>query len=218
MEILITAGGTEEPIDGVRTISNFSTGRTGATIAEVFYKKGFKVTLLTSTRAILPKKNINIVTYKSFDDLNKELQDLLSTGKFKGVIHAAAVSDYSVDYLESSGEKFQPLSDTKLDSKKPLTIILKPNFKIIDKIKDYAPNPLLLIGFKLTKNASEHEVNKKVLSLFLGGKVDYIVQNDLTSISQKNHFSTIHSKKAVITSCKTKVELALALVKLFREK
>ncbi len=218
MEILITAGGTEEPIDGVRTITNFSTGRTGATIADIFYKKGFKVTLLTSNKAVSPKKDVNIVRFQSFNDLDRELQNQLSTGRFEGVIHAAAVSDFSIDYLESGGIKFAPLTETKLDSNRPLTITLKPNFKIINRIKDYSPNPLQLIGFKLTKNATEDVVKMKVLSLFSSEKVDFVVQNDLTSISQKNHFSTVHSRETIIKSCKTKVELALALVKLFREK
>lgn len=216
MEVLITAGGTEEPIDGVRTITNFSTGKTGATIADIFYKKGFKVTLLTSIRAVPPKKDVNIVRFQSFNDLDRELQNLLATGRFKGVIHAAAVSDFSVDYLESGGVKFAPLTVTKLDSNRPLTITLKPNFKIIDKIKEYSPNPLLLIGFKLTKNASEDVIKKKVNSLFSSKMVDFVVQNDLTSISPKKHLSTIHRKNSVFKSCKTKVELALALVKLFK--
>ena len=179
MEILITAGGTEEPIDGVRTISNFSTGRTGATIADIFCKNGFKVTLLTSIRAIKPSEDINIEFYTSFNSLNAKIKRLLKSGRFSGVIHAAAVSDYSVDYLESNGVKISPNEDIKLDSSKALSIILKPNFKIIEKIKEYSTKPIILVGFKLTKNATNEQIHEKVQKVFNSKKVDFVVQNDL---------------------------------------
>lgn len=216
MRLLITAGGTEEPIDGVRTITNFSTGRTGAIIADVFHKEGFDVTLLTSLRGVTPKRDINIIRYQSFKDLNTALSHYLKDGSFCAVIHAAAVSDYSVDYLESEGRRFPAQPETKLNSTKPLTITLKPNIKLIDKIKEYAPLPLTLIGFKLTKNANSDVINRKVKSLFSTNIVDYVVQNDLTSIDSHRHVSTIYSKDHKLKRCNTKEELAMSLVEIIR--
>lgn len=217
MEILITAGGTEESIDGVRTITNFSTGRTGASIAEVLAKEGFKVTLLTSRRGVKPEGPVKVETYQSFADLDSSLKRLLETGEFRGVIHAAAVSDYSVDYIESRGVKFKPLTEGKLDSSRPITITLMPNFKIIERIKEYSRQPLILIGFKLTKNGSPELIKQKVDSVLASGKVDYVVQNDLSSINETEHPTNIYSRDEIIASCRTKDELALFLAGLLRK-
>ena len=51
MRVLVTAGGTEEPIDGVRRLAKLSTGATGATIAAHFAERGAEVLLLHGERA-----------------------------------------------------------------------------------------------------------------------------------------------------------------------
>ena len=50
MKILVTLGGTEEPLDGVRCLSNRSTGSTGRAIAAHFASRGAQVTLLHAER------------------------------------------------------------------------------------------------------------------------------------------------------------------------
>lgn len=217
MQILITAGGTEEPIDGVRTISNFSTGRTGAKIADALFNAGFKVTLLTSRRGFKPEASLKTIRYQSFNELDSIIKELLKNNMFNAVIHLAAVSDFSVDYLESNGEKIIPNTNAKLDSSKPLTIKLKPNFKIISKIKSYSSAPLTLVAFKLTKNADNELIKEKVNTLFQGNKVDFVVHNDLTSIDKNSHISTIYNRNGIIKSCTTKEELAAALIKILKE-
>ncbi len=218
MQILITAGGTEEPIDGVRTISNFSTGATGAAIADYLTESGFKVTLLTSYKAKTPLNSMDILFYKTFEDLDNRLKDTLGTNKFTGIIHAAAVSDYSVDYLINDGVKMKPSTEGKIDSTKDLAIFLKPNYKIIERLKSYSINPLTVIGFKLTKNGSSELISEKVKKMFSSGKVDYVIHNDLQNIGENYHISEIYTKEMIkINRCQNKVELAAFLAKLFRE-
>ena len=60
MNVLITGGGCEEPIDNVRSISNFSTGKTSTTLASYFVEKNCKVTCIMSYKAIRPK-NCNLI-------------------------------------------------------------------------------------------------------------------------------------------------------------
>ena len=216
MEVLITSGGTEEPIDGVRTISNFSTGKTGATIAEYFYKSGFKVTLLASKRAIVPDLNIEIIRYQSFHDLNTTLKQLLETRTYTGVIHAAAVSDFSVDYLLSNGEKIYSDSETKIDSSKPLSIILKPNFKILNKLKSYSRNKMIVVGFKLTKNGSASLIKNKIDNLFKDNNIDYVIHNDLKNITETKHISTFYKNNKLFKECSTKNQMADTLLEIFK--
>lgn len=216
MQVLITAGGTEEPIDGVRYITNFSTGRTGALLADTLSEAGFKVTLLTSRRAILPKSNVKVEHYGSFADLKSKLEKELKE-KYNVVLHAAAVSDYSVDYLESDGKKIIPDEDLKLDSSKPLKIVLKNNIKLVNRLKEYSSNTIRVIAFKLTKNASNELIKDKVSRIFNGGEVDFVVHNDLTSITTNSHKTTIYSPNGAIYTGETKEELGKNIIKLLRE-
>lgn len=211
-KILITSGGTEEPIDGVRTISNFSTGKTGVVLAEFFYNHGFDVTLVAAQRAFKPHSNIRVKTYGSFNELNQLLQEELRDNHYTAVIHAAAVSDYSVDYLLSGEEKLYVNNDIKIDSSKPLSIVLKPNFKILNRLKEYSSEDITIIGFKLTKNADNILINEKLAKIFQGEGVDFVVQNDLSSINDHQHITNIYNTDGLISTNSTKEALAEALV------
>ena len=104
--VLITAGGTTVPIDGVRSITNTSTGRTGAALAAYFASVGYDVTLLHAADAAVPDPAVESITRRSFttfDDLAGALSDLLSEHRFHAVIHLAAVSDYDVDHVVVDG-------------------------------------------------------------------------------------------------------------------
>ncbi len=76
--ILITAGGTREFIDGVRYIGNLSSGKTGAQIADYFSLNGYQVTWLGAKDAIRPKLKCQKNLYQSFDDLAFNLEKILS--------------------------------------------------------------------------------------------------------------------------------------------
>jgi phosphopantothenate---cysteine ligase (CTP) len=105
MNLLVTAGNTQTPIDRVRCITNIFSGRTGAQIAARAFDRGHRVTLLTShpeALADLPSARPRVTpdwtthTYRTFDDLERLMADHIPGGRFDAVIHAAAVSDYHV--------------------------------------------------------------------------------------------------------------------------
>jgi phosphopantothenoylcysteine decarboxylase/phosphopantothenate--cysteine ligase len=183
-KILVTAGGTQELIDDVRVISNLSTGKTGYKIAHLLMEAGYDVELLRAQRAEIPATDDFPVHYfTDYKSLDTQIQKLLAEKPFTHVIHAAAVSDYSVD--KSVG---------KLDSSEPLTIKLKPNPKIISKIKSYSKNPKLkVIGFKLTSHLSAEQQIAKIEKLM--NDADYVVHNDLSEISSENHKFTLWGLK-----------------------
>jgi phosphopantothenoylcysteine decarboxylase/phosphopantothenate--cysteine ligase len=210
LRFLITSGGTEEPIDGVRSISNFSSGRTGVEFAEYFFEQGHHVTLLRAHRALAPEKPVQQVTFKSFHDLDRNLKELLSGQSFDCVIHLAAVSDYSVDHLLINGEKVAPGADTKFSSEHDITLNLARNYKIVDRIHQYSKNPKVrLIAFKLTNNASEDEREKAVLHLLEHSLADIVVQNDLTEVDPQNgrHRAALYSGNRLTRRVENKREL-----------
>jgi len=96
MKILVSAGGTRESIDTVRSITNHSTGRLGSVIADTFAKNGASVTYLCAENAILPKSaNIEIIRISDVESLQWAMERLFDAHKFDAVIHSMAVSDFT---------------------------------------------------------------------------------------------------------------------------
>lgn len=183
-KILITGGGTVEPLDSVRSITNTSTGSTAVHMAQLLTELGYQVTLLLSQnyQGELDEA-FRIKSFLSFADLNQLLKTELSTDQFDFVIHAAAVSDFSVKQITSGNKKIKRA--TKINSDKELKIILKPNFKLISKIKSYSKNKQVkIIGFKLTDSSSQKKQNEAVSKLFQYPQVEWVVHNDLVMISK----------------------------------
>lgn len=198
IKILVTAGGTQEPVDTVRVLSNLSSGRTGVRIAEYLTQMGFDVTLLQAHGSAktdqVPHREI-FVTFKSLDE---KLKQLLSDGSYSHVIHAAAVSDYSVDHIEAGGNRYQALERKKLSSDvESMTIHLKRNHKIVNRLKSYSSNKdLQVIAFKLTSHASTEEKAMAVEKLFVASGADYVIHNDLADIDivNRKHKFTLYSQ------------------------
>lgn len=212
MKILITSGGTEEPIDGVRSITNFSTGKTGAVLADRLTELGAEVTLLHGKRAVLPRKEMEMHSFTSFADLDGQLQNLLRGVEFNAVIHLAAVSDFSVDYIETEqGEILEPDDHGKISSDVDLVLHLKRNFKILDRLRSYCPSEKkpLVTGFKLTDTDSTGEREEAVKKILHSGSIDYLVHNNLHDITETEHRAGIYdSRGEKLFSTKTKEELA----------
>lgn len=197
-EVLITAGGTSEDIDGVREISNFSTGRTGAFLAEFLTMAGHSVTLLRSKSSIKPMVPCSERIFTSSQDLDRLLQQELGQKSYDAVIQLAAVSDFVVDHLLVNGVKV-PVGEgptKKLSSDSSLAIVLKKNKKLIDDIKGYSSNPnLKLIGFKLTHNMTTSEVQRKIQKIFENAQADFVVHNELSQITASDHPAIVYAKE-----------------------
>ena len=213
--ILITAGGTREAIDGVRSICNTSTGATGVALAEHFIASGYEVTFLHGEGSLVPQSRCNLLKFSSCADLEQALRLCLEKYEYLAVVHAAAVSDYTVESIEISGQEQQASSSLKLSSKTAPTLRLKPTTKILPKIKDFAGSSSpCVIGFKLTCGASEEEKEEQVARLLSSGTVDWVVQNDLDSISQDTHLCKIYESSGLKAECRTKSELAKGILAL----
>lgn len=205
MKILITGGGSEEPIDTVRYITNFSTGKTSCFLAEKFAEAGNDVTLLTAEKAVHPAKdapNLKTVFYRTFSDLSANLKNLCAAQAFDAVIHAAAVSDYSVSSIIVDGKEFLPEQIAKVPSGLELTVKMKKNPKLVDSIKGWAKESgksAVLVAFKLTSKATPEERKAAVQKVFSSNQdssfaPDYVVSNDLSEITLDAHPCRIFSK------------------------
>ena len=89
--VVVTAGGTREPLDTVRYLGNRSSGKMGVAVAREAKRRGADVTLIASNIAVPTPDGIQVVQAPTADDLARET---LSRAEADVIVMAAAVADY----------------------------------------------------------------------------------------------------------------------------
>ena len=92
LNVLITAGPTQEAIDPVRYITNHSSGKMGYSLARACMLRGANVTLVTGKTAITPPMFVNTVPVISARDMYEAV--IARSQNMDIIIKAAAVADY----------------------------------------------------------------------------------------------------------------------------
>jgi phosphopantothenoylcysteine decarboxylase/phosphopantothenate--cysteine ligase len=178
LRVLVTSGGTSEAIDGVRVLTNLSTGGTGAEIASHFARCGHESVLLRAQNALAAGPRCREETFVTFADLEAALTRLLGSERFDAVIHAAAVGDFGIAEVVVDG-KVQPVGRAKLDSGHPPLLRLKTNPKLVDQLRGFSRTPIRVVAFKLTRGATPDEARAATLALLGSSGADWVVHNDL---------------------------------------
>ncbi|MBI2814206.1 MAG: bifunctional phosphopantothenoylcysteine decarboxylase/phosphopantothenate--cysteine ligase CoaBC [Opitutae bacterium] len=213
LRVLVTSGGTTEPIDGVRVLANTSTGRTGAGLATYLTERGHDVVLLRA-RAAVAATGCHEETFFTFTELDAALTRLLGSGHFDAVIHAAAVGDFGIEAV-LVGDRAGPPGAAKLESGfAPVALRLRPNPKLVDTLRARSRNPeLRVVAFKLTNGADTAVARTAVENLFARSGADWVVHNDLAERGGGEDFpATIHQPEGGPGArCATRRELAAQL-------
>ena len=218
MKVLITSGGTTEPIDSVRGISNFATGGLGKLTAERFLEDGHEVILLAGDKAVLPQANqrLKIITIMGTENLYKEMKRCVPLVDV--VVHSMAVSDYRPLYMtglenfpsvltEQDLLNFHPHHAKKISSKSNYQImLLEKTPKIISFIKTWNPH-VLLFGFKLLAGVEKQELLDVAKEKLISTRADFIIANDLENIKNSQHKAFIVSTDSM-EELHTKSEIA----------
>ena len=189
MKILLTLGATAEPVDGVRFITNFSSGATGSFIADELTKQGHNVKALCSKTAKYLPALCQKEFYGSFACLDLLLRQTLAAENFDSIIHLAAVSDFTPQYIICGGKKLNPQEVKKLPSCQNIQIKLKRNFKIAGRLKTYAKNKITVAAFKLTNGATQQQA-KQAAAKVKGA--DFVIHNDLSEINSAQRKFTFY--------------------------
>ncbi len=184
-KVVVTSGATREPIDSVRFISNFSSGRTGAKICEALVARGFHVTQVAGADSVQAAGVARREAFTDHASLDTALRRLARDSACAAVIHTAAVGDFSV-------ADAQP--DVKIASGSELSVKLQPTHKIIDRIMGYAGNPdLILVGFKLTHEPDASSQARAARELLKRSRARYVVQNDVSTLAEgEEHLFFVH--------------------------
>lgn len=221
-KILITAGATKEYIDGVRYISNISTGKTASTIATILYENNYDISFLHGTYSEVPDCDFTEYIYDDFESLKKQLYSLIENKKFDFIIHSSAVSDYTIDKIETEGSSFIADKNAKINSElNSLTLKLKPTEKLLNQIKRKSLNKeVVLVAFKFVEQIDSQDPFIQVEKLFHSSQADLVVLNSLTDRktdnTQRNFY--LFDKDKMIAKNESSEKLALTLNKCFQER
>lgn len=189
VKVLITAGGTLEPIDGVRQIKNTSSGKLGATIANVLHDENTEIIYVSNRYAIRPTIPHRWIETMSVLDVEEKMKNILTTEKIDIVIHSMAVADYTVSGIESEGVFYskEQLETSKLSSSSnEIKIVCKKSPKILPQIKEWQPH-VYLVGFKLLNNVTEDKLFDVAFNQLRNARCNLVIANDLDLIKKGNH-------------------------------
>ena len=159
--IVVTAGGTQEPIDPVRYISNNSSGKMGYAIAEAARDRGASVTLITTPTALNQVAGVEIVNVRSAEQMKDAV--VKAVAKTDALIMAAAVADYMPKIMAAQKIK---------KGTGGLTLELVKTPDILSEVK----GKFVRVGFAAETEDLLVNAKKKLVSK----ELDIIVANDVT--------------------------------------
>jgi phosphopantothenoylcysteine decarboxylase/phosphopantothenate--cysteine ligase len=162
--ILVTAGPTREPLDPVRFITNYSSGKMGYAAAIMARRRGAEVTLISGPTALPVPRGVRFIGVETASEMRdvvmKEMKD--STV----IIKAAAVADY----------RPEAFSESKIKKKTgPMVLNLARNPDIIAEIGE-KKGKRILVGFAVETDQLVEYAKKKMIQK----NMDLIVANDIT--------------------------------------
>ncbi len=152
MNCIVTAGPTYEPLDDVRRLTNFSTGRLGTELANFLAARGHKVTLLIGESATWPgKRNAkSVIGFSTTADLHAKLKSFRGK-KVHAIFHVAAVSDFTFGkiFTRATNGTLKPFRPSKKISTRGgnLFVELAPTPKIIAELRNWFPKTKI-VGWK----------------------------------------------------------------------
>ena len=162
--VLVTAGGTREPLDAVRFLGNRSSGRMGSALAAEARRRGAEVTLVASNLSVPAPVGVDVVEAPTAEDVARET---LARGDADVVVMAAAVADYRPVHAE---EGKRPKDD------EPWTVTLEPTRDVLRELGAKRTNGQVLIGFAADRGERGLERAREKLA---NKRADLIVFNDV---------------------------------------
>jgi phosphopantothenoylcysteine decarboxylase/phosphopantothenate--cysteine ligase len=162
-KIVVTAGGTQEPVDPVRCLTNRSSGKMGYALAEAARDRGAQVVLVSAPSALPKPVGVDVVNVGTAQEMYEAVKKAVD--KADALVMAAAVADYRTKKVAGSKIKRQQVAS--------LTLELERTPDILGEVK----GKFLRIGFaaeseNLVANAKEKLQRKQL---------DLIVANDITA-------------------------------------
>jgi phosphopantothenoylcysteine decarboxylase / phosphopantothenate---cysteine ligase len=135
LHVLVTAGGTREPLDSVRFLGNRSSGRMGVALAGEARRRGAEVTLLASNLAVAVPRDVEVVQAPTAEDVAREV---LARSDADLVLMAAAVADY---------RPAEAYDGKRPKDEAPWEVRLEPTTDVLTELAARRRNGTVLVGF-----------------------------------------------------------------------
>jgi phosphopantothenoylcysteine decarboxylase/phosphopantothenate--cysteine ligase len=160
--IVVTAGGTQEPVDPVRCLTNRSSGKMGYAVAEAARNRGAEVTLISAPTELPYPPGIKVIDVNTAEEMLKAVQSAVK--RADALIMAAAVADFRP--IKAAGKKIKraDLTDLTLELEKTPDILAQ------------AKGDFIRVGFA----AESHDVVANAKEKVKRKGLDLIVANDIT--------------------------------------
>ncbi len=162
--VLVTAGGTREPLDSVRFVGNRSSGRMGVALADVARERGARVTLLAANLLVPAPAGVEVVAAPTAADLRREA---LAREDADVILMAAAVSDY---------RPAESVSTKRPKSAEPWTVELVPTADVARALGAARREGQVLVAFG-AESGEDGLARKR--SMLTDKNVDLVVYNDV---------------------------------------
>jgi phosphopantothenoylcysteine decarboxylase/phosphopantothenate--cysteine ligase len=182
--VVVSAGGTREPLDAVRFVGNRSSGRMGAALAAEARRRGAKVTLLAANLAVPAPPGVELVETPTAADLEREA--LARAAEADVVVMAAAVADY---------RPAETLAAKRPKDATTWILELEPTTDVLSALGERRREGQLLVGFAAETGAGGIERAREKLDR---KGADLVVLNDVarTDIG----FDTYENEVTLLTS------------------
>lgn len=167
--VLITGGGTREPLDPVRFIGNRSSGKQAVALAEQAHSRGAQVTLIAAHLEVAPPAGVSVISVSTAAEMQEAV--LSTAHNFDVVIMAAAVSDYRVETISSSKLK-------KSDFEGQLQLSLVENNDILKELVQAKSAGQIIVGFAAETATGDELLHISQEKLNRKG-CDYLVVNQV---------------------------------------
>jgi phosphopantothenoylcysteine synthetase/decarboxylase len=213
MNCIVTAGPTFEPLDDVRRLTNFSTGRLGTELANYLTDCGHRVTLLVGVAATYAgeRRAQTVKTFSTTADLRTKLK-AGSGKKVEAIFHAAAVSDFAFGQIfsETKPDEFTALKAVKKISTRQgsLLVELVPTPKIIAELRGWFP-AAKIVGWKFEANGGRADALRAAQQQLAECATDFCVANgpaygpgfSLVSAGGRRHFAGARGLFSALEIC-----------------
>jgi phosphopantothenoylcysteine decarboxylase / phosphopantothenate---cysteine ligase len=163
--VLVSAGGTREPLDAVRFLGNRSSGRMGIALAEEARKRGADVTLLAANLTLPVPSGVEVVETPTAESM---LDAALAHAQADVVLMAAAVADY---------RPAQRLPDKRPKDAHAWELTLEPTTDVLRSLADRRTNGQVLVGFAAESGEQGLARAREKLTR---KSVDLVVFNDIS--------------------------------------
>jgi phosphopantothenoylcysteine decarboxylase / phosphopantothenate---cysteine ligase len=164
--VLVSAGGTREPLDAVRYVGNRSSGRMGVALAAEAHRRGADVTLLAANLAVPAPAGVTLVETPTAAELEREALDRAAEADV--VVMAAAVADY---------RPAEALAAKRPKDTATWTLELEPTADVLSALGERRREGQILVGFAAeTEDAGLARARNKLV----GKGADLFVFNDVS--------------------------------------